>query len=661
MNAFHFFSEPVTNALGWGLMHTTWQGTLLALTTALLLRLTQQKASSVRYSISIGALALQLVLFVITCWIAYEPVRPTMLIRGEPLEEPASAVLVLNLPVVDNWSGHIINGLQPHLSVVVALWLLGSAVLFVRLLGGWLFIQRLQKRGIQAAPVAWQQHLNRLAEQLGISNAIRLFESTEITVPMTVGWLKPIVLIPVGLLAGLSPREVEAVLIHELAHIRRYDYLVNLVQSAVEVVLFFHPAIWWLSARVREEREHCCDDVAIQLCGERASLAQALVHIEQRRQAQVPTPELAMAFGARKPSFMQRVKRVIGVPVSNPKPNGWGVAGLLVLLAGLVTGQNHYRPAMINRAVSNPRTASNALPRAATQQLDSQTREEPQSMSVSTAIPGDTIEPEKPAEESGLEYQIRALEELKEELAKLHESLVGEQVEQEGTNRTDESQKSRQKLQKEFARVERELAKQFRNQSHLQGKLKEAEADLYNRFRQPMGPSSRRHWEQMRYEDQQKVLEESQEALQQVWQSMAKPMDDFLKEHENFAQPDSLPKPKPAVAPKSSFSAEPTQEPSPAVAPSVATPPARVGKAAAKKGEYWYNGKRYNSPDEIPAPPTPPVPPPAVESVEPFPPAEVPTEPAPSRFEAVPAAPAPPKVPKAPKAAKKGWHIKTND
>ena len=113
-----------------------------------------------------------------------------------------------------------------------------------------------------------------------------------VDVPTVVGWLRPAVILPVAALANLSPAQVEAVLAHELAHIRRHDYLVNLFQTLAETLLFYHPAVWWLSARIRTEREHCCDDVAVAVSGDAVGYARALAELEAWR---VGTPGMALA------------------------------------------------------------------------------------------------------------------------------------------------------------------------------------------------------------------------------------------------------------------------------------------------------------------------------------------------------------------------------
>ncbi|MGM9510034.1 M56 family metallopeptidase [Larkinella sp. GY13] len=613
MNAFNVFSEPFTNALGWALVHTLWQATLLVAAAALALRLTQNRPASVRYGIGIGTLSLQLLAFVATFWLGYEPVRTTLSIQGD-----RQTAIVRDLSFTSDWSGQLMGWLHPHLSLLVTVWLCGTVLLIIRLFGGWVFVQRLTRRNCSPAPEAWQRYVQKVADQLGITNAVRLVESAEISVPMTIGWLKPVILIPIGLLAGLSPRQVEAVLAHELAHIRRYDYLVNLVQSAVEIVLFFHPAIWWLSARVREEREHCCDDVAIQLRGERASLAQALVHMEELRQALRVTPTLAMAFGARRQSFVQRVKRVIGVSEQpSSKPNGLLAAGCLVLLAGLVTGQQVDRPANASREYGDAMTintwhSDTNIQRSVPEEISIKVVEKPEPLSLS--VDTDAVDPVMRIRlKTELDHHLEQVERLEREMEKIHLPML--QLEKQIELQTKLEQLTDQEMEK----VNQQMAKL---QSLTDGQLR--------LFTDSMGTFSA------------KIAGMAEKAsLHAV---------EVLRLQERAHRLDSVP----AIAP----------------VPAAPPRPARMPKPAGVKGQYWYNGKRYNRPEDMPKAPNPPVPPAAADAPDLPAAAMAPVPPIPPAAMAPPPSAPEPPVPPAPAegddvstwSTTKGTviHIKTN-
>ena len=178
---------------------------------------------------------------------------------------------------------------------------------------------------------------------------------------MVVGVLKPVLLLPVALVTNLTTRQIEAILAHELAHIKRHDYAVNLLQSVVEVLYFFHPALWWLSARVREEREHCCDDLAVQACGgDGRILAQALARVEELRLTAVNSaPTLAMAFATNRQQLLHRVQRMLGVPsrpfISNGSLAGLTLATILLMSVSVYAVQKQDKP---KHKISRPHPTS---------------------------------------------------------------------------------------------------------------------------------------------------------------------------------------------------------------------------------------------------------------------------------------------------------------
>ncbi|UON82092.1 M48 family metalloprotease [Dyadobacter chenwenxiniae] len=182
----------------------------------------------------------------------------------------------------------------------------------------------------------WRARFGVMTAKMNITQSVEFRETAKIVTPMVIGALRPVVLIPIGLLSGFSTAQIEAILAHELAHIRRNDYLINMLQSFVEVVFFFHPAIWWLSDRIRAEREHCCDDIALSVCGDKMSLAHALVKVAEWQR----TPGFAMAFASKKPLLLQRVQRVLGL---NPKPaRTLGNLPIMLFALSLVIGVSVY-------------------------------------------------------------------------------------------------------------------------------------------------------------------------------------------------------------------------------------------------------------------------------------------------------------------------------
>jgi len=291
--------QPAAQAVGWALLHFVWQGTIIGALTAIALLALRGSAADVRYVVSAIGLALMLTLPVVTgvqTWSASRVASAAPNVTSAPVRhvnEPAAARVTTDAPAatgqpgssfgpvlnVEPGSADVGAQLEPLLPLLIGVWLAGVIFLSLRLLSGWLWIQRLRTHGAVGAGESWQRMATRLSRRLHIARTITLLESTLVDVPTVIGWVKPVVLLPATALSGLSASQLEAILAHELAHIRRHDYLVNLLQTLVETLLFYHPAVWWLSGRIRAEREHCCDDLAVSLCGDPIAYASALADL----------------------------------------------------------------------------------------------------------------------------------------------------------------------------------------------------------------------------------------------------------------------------------------------------------------------------------------------------------------------------------------------
>ncbi len=215
------------------------------------------------------------------------------------------------------------------LPILTALWFIGVLGLSVRMLGGWVMTRLLARRAVARVSPVIEAAAREIAMRLDLQRGVAILESAAVTVPTLIGWVRPVVLLPAAALSGLSPLQLQAILAHELAHVRRHDYLVNLLQSAVEILLFYHPAVWWISAEIRAERENCCDDLAIAVCGDRLVYVSALAELTsiERR---------AFALAATDGSLVTRVRRILGRPVAARRelPPSWGILTLVALLAG---------------------------------------------------------------------------------------------------------------------------------------------------------------------------------------------------------------------------------------------------------------------------------------------------------------------------------------
>ncbi|HKI06661.1 MAG TPA: M56 family metallopeptidase [Thermoanaerobaculia bacterium] len=335
-------ATPAAQAIAWALVHFLWQGALVGIAAAGALAALGKGKASVRYSVALGALVLLLACPVVTVLRMAPPagsvipispvipVSPATASAVHPAGSEEGLVTTASVPAAFSESSPIYDVLPAALPWVFGLWLAGVAGLSLYHLGGWRLTRILRRRGTRPVPADLETKLRGLARRMGVVRAVELLESSAVQVPAVIGWLKPVILVPGSALAGLSPQQLEAILAHELAHVRRHDYLVNLLQTVVETLLFYHPAVWWVSAQIRRERENCCDDLAVAVCGDPLGYARALANLEGLR---VSSPRLALAADGG--SLVDRVRRLVGVPARSRRPWLAGVLALSLLPAGV--------------------------------------------------------------------------------------------------------------------------------------------------------------------------------------------------------------------------------------------------------------------------------------------------------------------------------------
>ena len=333
---------------GWTLVHFVWQGAAVAAIAGGLMWLLRHRSPQARYAVACAGLVAMLALPIIT---ASALVRSVGVAEpGTPASVPYQAgpgadtvpdarAILANLAMARGLSSVdlVPNDSSAWLPLVVSIWFAGVVVLFIRLLGGWWRIHRLHRASRAALPSVWTQASTRLAVTLGVSRRVHVVDSSLVDTPTVIGWVKPVILLPIAAFAGLSSSQIEAILAHELAHIRRHDFLVNLLQTFAETVLFYHPAVWWLSARIRAEREHCCDEVALSVYDDAVSYAEALVELESWRRVHAP-----LVIAATGGTLMMRVRRLLGAPaVDRPRVVGaMALVGVVALVC--VAGASAY-------------------------------------------------------------------------------------------------------------------------------------------------------------------------------------------------------------------------------------------------------------------------------------------------------------------------------
>ena len=332
MTIFALGINPDTvRVLALALLHFLWQGAALAALAYVAMALC--RSASARYVAGVSAMALMLVAPVGTFFVLQSPAGPDS--PTQATEAISSAVLPGSTsPIVA--AQHAVagpSGAPAYLLWLVEGWFAGVIVLSLRSAGGFLLVERLRRA--ESTPVSEPilDLCRNLQRRMGLARAVRYCQSLHLDAPAVAGWARPAVLLPVTALTGLDQSQLEAVIAHELAHIRRYDTFVNLFQVAVETVLFYHPAVWWLGRRIRAERENCCDDEAVALCGSPVMYALALARMAEWKSA----PELAMA--ANRAPLVERVARLLGADRTADSLGSAKIsAGVLCLSAALLAG-----------------------------------------------------------------------------------------------------------------------------------------------------------------------------------------------------------------------------------------------------------------------------------------------------------------------------------
>ena len=333
----HLLSQPTTQAIAWALVHFLWQGALIGAGALGLMRIA--RSANARYLIGVAALGLMLAAPVATAGYLssardtdarVSPHRGAMhvpvttgAIGSREMTVVSPQALVEQTPATESFGTR--RASPPNLSAVLLIWLFGVTLLSVRLVRGWLGVHRLVHRDVQ--PVSHEIHsiVRRVSGRLALDRVVRVCESSAVVVPVMVGWLTPVVLLPASTISGLAPAQIEALIAHELAHVRRHDYLVNLLQAVVETLLFYHPAVWWMSSQVRAEREHCCDDLAVGVC-DRLAYVTALADLAALNAA----PKVALA--ATGGSLVARVRRILSGPQGDKLPATGSLSALVVFL-----------------------------------------------------------------------------------------------------------------------------------------------------------------------------------------------------------------------------------------------------------------------------------------------------------------------------------------
>lgn len=366
-----WMSESLLQAIGWTLVHSLWQLILIAALLWLVLKLVHRAKPSLKYGLAVGALGLSLAVSIGTFIYQYSPEE-----SSRPfLTERDLQVFLSNPSIIQAEAGiestinQAIIWIEQNLPLLVNFWFLGALLFLFRLVNSLSEIRSLRKSSSPVTDFQLEKMVYRMAGKMGINSDLQLRISSSGVSPLTFGTLKPIILLPAGLLFQLSPLQLEAIIAHELAHVKRNDYLINLILSGLEVLFFYHPCYWWMNNTIKELRENAADDLVVKAGVEPKTLATSLAEVLNF--AKQNPPELALAAGKRRNPTLQRIKRMLGYPSQNyPQNPIISIPMLLTLLlsAGLMASAQQDTPKPLAQVapVSKATPVSKAAPVVAT-------------------------------------------------------------------------------------------------------------------------------------------------------------------------------------------------------------------------------------------------------------------------------------------------------
>jgi bla regulator protein blaR1 len=325
-------AQPWVDRLGWTLLHFLWQGALIAALFAIARPFARKPG--VRYALA----CIALLAMVAAPFVTFGIVGSTSVVVAiPPALDPGpvpTAAFQTYLPAPGSW--------ERLFPLLVASWFAGVIAFSIRLIGGWFAATRMRLITASSVPPEWQRTIERLAQRMGVARPVRLLLSDRVESPVVVGWLRPAILTPVAAFAGFPAGYLEALLAHELAHIRRHDFPVNVLQRTAEALLFYHPALWWVSKQIRIERELCCDDLAVAASGDVLTYARALAELESLRPAHA-----SLALAANGGSLVNRIRRLLAPSERDshalPGLGAASIASLLILL-GIFAVANAQEP-----------------------------------------------------------------------------------------------------------------------------------------------------------------------------------------------------------------------------------------------------------------------------------------------------------------------------
>ena len=391
------FLSAMVPVLAMALLHFLWQGLLVGVAAGLSLSALRGARPQARYAVACVALLACVLLPAGT--VAHALLQGEAFGIGAASPSPGAAALQ-GMPQSARTLALRFAPPFDALPWVVAAWAAGAGVLSLRMACGWLWVQRLCRDAQRDAEGRWQACVDRLSPRLGIRRDVALRLVTDGEGPVTAGWLRPVVLLPVAVATRMPADLIEALLAHELAHVRRHDYLVNLLQGAAEALLFYHPVVWWLSQRIRVERELVADDLAGAAIGDRRRLALALSELDRHGSGRSPTPRPHYAPAAHGGHLMSRIKQLVSPQRSAPAGSAaLPLIGLVLAGAAFIAHARMTPEAPPPSAQSTPAPSATATPAVAAEPLP-----------TPAAQPGARVLPAAPAAPTPRARRVSVLE-----------------------------------------------------------------------------------------------------------------------------------------------------------------------------------------------------------------------------------------------------------
>jgi TonB-dependent SusC/RagA subfamily outer membrane receptor len=307
--------SPAGRAIGWAVLHSFWQLSLIALILRALLQLIPQRKPEIRYVVLLASL------IVAVGWAGYTlqanwqeettlSANPKLSLETGLTTTPEVEQVTAPPQDLLGKARRLMQELDSHTPLISICWMIGTFFFTLYLLIGLFYIKYLEHSRVSLPSENWEERLRELCRKMGIRRKVRLYLSERVKSPITFQVFRPVILLPVSVFSGLSPAQIEVLLLHELAHIRRYDFAVNLLQSIIEIIFFYHPAVWWICGKIRDEREYACDRAVMKVQDDPFPYVEALTQVQSFHFS--IKNKLVMSANANKSLLSKRVYRLLG-------------------------------------------------------------------------------------------------------------------------------------------------------------------------------------------------------------------------------------------------------------------------------------------------------------------------------------------------------------